>query len=178
MYVHSVFLNAASTHLSKYARALNSKLTVKGETASEAAESIRKHSTDPAGKDFVTWNSHSAKVPAEVLAFADERGSSLEGGSLQSCTNIIPVDADFLDELTKRYPNGTIWTFGQTGLITPTGSTTSSQLFGRRLSVPGLKAWKQQRESEAEALRHHFPRACQLIFAPLFDAAMERSTSG
>ena len=113
-----------------------------------------------------------------MLAFAGEKGSSLGGGSLDDCTNITPVDAGLLKDLTNRYPNGTIWTFGQAGLITPTESIPSTQLFDRRLSVSGVQRWKQQRESEAEVLRDHFPHARQLIFAPLFDAALERSTAG
>ena len=117
-------------------------------------------------------------VSAEVLAFAAESGSSLGSDSPASGNGFKPIDAGLLNGLTKRYPNGTMWTFGEAGLITPPENIRPAQLSGRRASSSGVKAWKRQRESDAASLRPYFPHARQLIFAPLFDAALERLTAG
>ena len=124
----------------------------------------------------MTWSTASNEAQSEILAFACENGSSLHGEEDPAKRPFIPIDASLLNELNKRYPGGTMWTFGEAGLITPTESLLPS--LGRRYSSTGIKTWKQQRESEAAALRHYFPYVCQLIFAPLFDAALERSTTG
>ena len=173
-----MFLNAAPSHLSKCTASCDIQLKGKGSTEGEQSQGLGKRSAGHAGQDTNIQNNPSSQVPAEILAFAHETGSSLGGDGIDACTNFTPPDGGLLSDLTQRYPNGTIWTFGQAGLITPTDSFHSAQPSGRRPSVLGSKAWRQQRESEAETLQHHFPNAHQLIFAPLFDAALERSTAG
>ena len=173
-----MFLNAAPNHLGECTSFVNMKLNLEVSNDGETPQSLGKRSTEYAGDDYITWNTPSNKVPAEILALAHETGSTLRGDGSDVCTIFTPPDAGLLRGLTKRYPNGTMWTFGQAGLITPTESFPSEHHWTRRLSTSGAKAWRQQREIEAETLRQYFPTARQLIFAPLFDAAMERSTAG
>jgi signal transduction histidine kinase len=147
-------------------------------TASNNSQHGSNRAKETSSGDTVTWSSPTSDAPAEILAFAYEHSSSFNGDSPSTDKCFTPIDASLLNDLTKRYPNGTIWTFGEYGLLTPTDSTPSMQPFARRPSASGIKARKQRRESEAEALRHYFPFVRQLVFAPLFDAALERSTAG
>lgn len=147
-------------------------------TSIDTLSARRERPTETVGSGAVTWSTTSTRVPAEVLAFAHETASSISGDSPAIGKEFTPIDAGLLQDLTKRYPNGTLWTFGEAGLITPTESFPPAQLSGRRPSASGVRTWRQQRESDAEALRQYFPRARQLVFAPLFDAALERSTAG
>jgi hypothetical protein len=174
----SVFLDAAPSHLigsPRYSKrgpddadlAPNELVKTQGESFPEVTSN-----------GAATWSTTSNGVPADILAFAHETDSSLSGDSQIAERSFTPVNARLLDALTKRYPSGTMWTFGENGLITPTEKSPSRLGSGRRASTSGVKAWKQQRESESESLRLHFPHARQLIFVPLFDAALERSTAG
>jgi hypothetical protein len=173
---NSVFLDTASSHLSASPSNLNVELNGKDSIQNENTYS--KRVTDTTSNGPFTWSTAPDGVPTEILAFAHELGSSLTGDDPATSKHFTPIDASLLHDLTKRYPNGTMWTFGEAGLLTPTESPPLAQPSGRRPSVSGTKARRQQRESEAEALRLYFPHTRQLIFAPLFDAALERSTAG
>jgi hypothetical protein len=142
------------------------------------SDARREGATKTTGSGAVTCSATSIQLPAEVLAFAHKTGSSINGDSPAAISDFTPIDAGLLQDLTKRYPNGTMWTFGKAGLITPPEKCPPAQISGRRPSGSGARAWRQQRESDAEALRQYFPTAFQLVFAPLFDAALERSTAG
>lgn len=142
------------------------------------SDARREGATKTAGNGAVTCSATSSRLPAEVLAFAHKTGSSISGDSPAALNDFTPVDAGLLQVLTKRYPNGTLWTFSKAGLITPPEKFLPAQVAGRRPSSSASRAWRQQRESDAEALRQYFPTAFQLVFAPLFDAALERSTAG
>lgn len=174
---HSIFLGTALSYINEPSANPNKELNSRYSTPGGSGHADDKRTTETPIKRTMTWNTASSEVPAEILAYAYENDSSLHGEGASANKSFTPIDTNFLNELNKRYPSGTMWTFGEAGLITPTESLPPPSL-NRRYSSSGIKTWKQQRESEAEVLRHHFPYVSQLIFAPLFDAALERSTTG
>jgi hypothetical protein len=171
---YSVFLDAASSHVTDFTGKSGKAVNRRDLTS----DPRREGATKTAGSGAVTCSATSNRHPAEVLAFAHRSGSSINGDSAAALNDFTPIDANLLQVLTKRYPNGTLWTYGKAGLITTPGKCLPAQVAGRRPSSSGSRAWRQQRESDAEALRQYFPTAFQLVFAPLFDAALERSTAG
>lgn len=173
---NSVFLDTAFSHLS--ASHSTSKVEQSRKDSIQNENTYKKRHTDTTSNGPFTWSITPDEVPTDILAFAHELGSSLTGGDQATSKLFTPIGASLLNDLTKRYPNGTMWTFGETGLLTPTEWSPPAQPSGRRPSASGSKARRQQRESEAEALRLYFPHTRQLMFAPLFDAALERSTAG
>lgn len=173
----SVFLDAASSQGTDSAGDSN-RGHERIDLISKAVPARGERIGEAANNGAVTRTTTSRGVSAEVLAFAADSGSSLGGDSPASGTGFEPIGAGLLNGLTKRYPNGTMWTFGEAGLITLPGNIRPVQLSGRRTSSSNVKAWKRQRESDAASLRPCFPCARQLIFVPLFDAALERLTAG
>lgn len=173
-----MFLDSAPTRLSELSRNWKTGLNRSDSAQDATVHSHDERATENASMTATTWSTASNGAPADILAFACENGSSLTGDGQVTGKHFTPVDASLLNNLTKRYPNGTMWTFGEAGLLTPTELSSPTPIFGKRSSGSGVKLRKQQREAEAEALRHYFPHARQLLFAPLFDAALERSTAG
>ncbi len=172
-----MFLDAASSQVTDSAGDSN-KENERTDLISENghARGGRMAGTPTNGATLRSATSHGTS--AEVLAFAAASASSLGGDSPASGTDFKPIDAGLLNALTKRYPNGTMWTFGEAGLITPAENIRPAQLSGRRTSSSNVKAWRRQREADAASLRPYFPYARQLIFVPMFDAALERLTAG
>jgi signal transduction histidine kinase/CheY-like chemotaxis protein len=116
-------------------------------------------------------------IPAEVLGYAIDNRSSLEGSSVHAALGFTPLDEQFLLDLASNYPQGTLWSFEESGILYPAEEELPLHSFDQR---PG--EWQPSttccREAEARLLRKHFPGVRQLLFAPLYDLNLGRSTAG
>jgi signal transduction histidine kinase len=122
----------------------------------------------------------SITVPnAELLGFSIENLSSLQGNQPDSIESFPFLEEDFLLQLTKTYPNGTIWLFREDGsLSTSTDNVDASRPFPRRSGEPKKADSYERRKAEAATLRIALPKARQIVFAPLFEAELARATAG
>jgi signal transduction histidine kinase/CheY-like chemotaxis protein len=114
---------------------------------------------------------------AEVLGYAIDNRSSLGGSSGHAALGFTPLDEQFLLDLASNYPQGTLWSFEESGILYPAEEELPLHSFNQR---PG--EWRPSttccREAEARLLRKHFPGVRQLLFVPLYDLNLGRSTAG
>jgi hypothetical protein len=132
----------------------------------------RKHST-PGLLAAATEN----VISAEVLGYAIDNRSSLGGTSNTKEPGFTPLDEKFLLDLASNYPQGTLWSFEESGILFPAEDEASLESFDQR---PGRKraSTRTRREAEAHLLRQHFPSVRQLLFVPLYDPNLGWSTAG
>lgn len=114
---------------------------------------------------------------AEVLGYAIDNRLSSGGSSGHATFGFTPLDEKFLLDLASNYPQGTLWSFEESGILYPSEEVLPLHPFDQR---PGN--WRPSttscREAEARLLRQHFPGVRQLLFVPLYDLNLGRSTAG
>ena len=116
-------------------------------------------------------------ISAEVLGYAIGNQSSLGDDSSNKDLGFTPLDGKFLLGLASTYPQGTLWSFEEGGVLFPTEEEPCLDSFGPRHGRK--RAWtRSRREAEAQLLRKHFPGVRQLLFAPVYDLNLGRSTAG
>ena len=116
-------------------------------------------------------------ISAEVLGYAIENRSSLGSASNNKDLGFTPLDEQFLLDLASTYPQGTLWSFEETGVLFPVEDESSLESFDQRRGTK-RSSTKYRRETEANLLRQHFPGVRQLLFVPLYDLNLGRSTAG
>jgi hypothetical protein len=116
-------------------------------------------------------------ISAEVLGYAIDNRSSLGGNSNTKDLGFTPLDEKFLLDLASNYPQGTLWSFEESGILFPVEDEISLESLDQG---PGRKSasTRSRREAEAHLLRQHFPGVRQLLFVPLYDLNLGRSTAG
>jgi hypothetical protein len=116
-------------------------------------------------------------ISAEVLGYAIDNRSSLGGHSGDRDLGFTPLDEQFLLDLASKYPQGTLWSFEEIGILFSAEEEPSLDILGQR---PGRKGASIafSREAEAHLLQQHFPDVRQLLFVPLHDLNLGRSTAG
>jgi signal transduction histidine kinase/CheY-like chemotaxis protein len=116
-------------------------------------------------------------ISAEVLGYAIDNRSSLGGSSGHAALGFTPLDEQFLLDLASNYPQGTLWSFEESGILYPAEEEFPLHSFDQRSGE-----WRPPttccREAEARLLRIHFPGVRQLLFVPLYDLNLGRSTAG
>jgi signal transduction histidine kinase len=131
--------------------------------------------TPPASPEKAT----PAMPDADALGFALDGFSSLHGSQPQEVDAFPFFEEEFLLQLTRKYPNGTVWLFREDGLLS---TPTADEVIDGRLVVETLSPIKrnddEQRKAEAGTLKKALPQARQIIFAPLFEAELSRSIAG
>jgi hypothetical protein len=116
-------------------------------------------------------------ISAEVLGYAIDNRSSLGGNSSNKDLGLTPLDEKFLLELASTYPQGTLWSFEETGVLFPAEEEPSLDTFAQRHGRKRAST-ASRRQAEAHLLRQHFPGIRQLLFVPLYDLNLGRSTAG
>lgn len=132
----------------------------------------RKHST-PGLLAAATQN----LISAEVLGYAIDNRSSLGGISGGKDLGFTPLEEEFLLELASKYPQGTLWSFEETGILFPAYEDSSVDSLDQRNGRKSAST-RSRRETEAHILRQHFPGVRQMLFVPLYDLNLGRSTAG
>src|SRR5271170_1772395 len=116
-------------------------------------------------------------ISAEVLGYAIDNRSSLGGSSGPAALGFTPLDEQLLLDLASNYPQGTLWSFEESGILYPAEEELPLHSFDQR-----PREWRPPttccREAEARLLRKHFPGVRQLLFVPLYDLNLGRSTAG
>jgi signal transduction histidine kinase/ActR/RegA family two-component response regulator len=116
-------------------------------------------------------------ISAEVLGYAIDNRSFLGGSSDNAALGFTPLDEQFLLDLASNYPQGTLWSFEESGTLYPAEEELPLHSFDQKLGN-----WRPTttccREAEARLLREHFPGVRQLLFVPLYDLNLGRSTAG
>jgi signal transduction histidine kinase len=116
---------------------------------------------------------------ADVLGFALDCSSSLHGSRPEEVDGFPFLEEDFLLQLTRKYPSGTIWLFRENGsLSTPTDDEVIDGRLVMESASPTKRNHDEHRKAEAAALRSALPQARQILFAPLFEAELSRATAG
>jgi signal transduction histidine kinase/CheY-like chemotaxis protein len=116
-------------------------------------------------------------ISAEVLGYAIDNRSSLGDSSGHAALGFTPLDEQFLLDLASNYPQGTLWSFEESGILYPAEEELPLHSFD-----PRPRTWRPSttccREAEARRLLQHFPGVRQLLFVPLYDLNLGRSTAG
>lgn len=116
---------------------------------------------------------------AEVLGFALHNFSSLNGNRLQDADEFPSLEEDFLLQLTRKYPNGTIWLFREDdSLSTSTDEGACDRPSASESASPSKRNECEHREAEVATLKKGFPQVRQILFVPLFEAELSRATAG
>jgi signal transduction histidine kinase len=123
---------------------------------------------------------NSSVVPnADILGFALEGSSSLHGSGPEQIDGFPFLDENFLLQLTRKYPNGTIWLIREDGSLST--CTDEVEAGGGWISdtAPSSKKYDyEHRKAEAAALQNALPQARQILFVPLFEAELSRAQAG
>jgi hypothetical protein len=116
-------------------------------------------------------------ISTEVLGYAIDNRSSLGSNSSDKDLEVTPLDEEFLLDLASTYPQGTLWSFEESGILFPLVDEPPLESFNHNV---GRKppSTRSRREAEAQLLREHFPGVRQLLFVPLHDLNLGRSTAG
>lgn len=116
---------------------------------------------------------------ADVLGFSVGRASSLHGSRAKKVEGFPHLEEDFLLQLTRKYPNGTVWLFEEDGsLSASTDEKTADSLIVPDSALPKKNYDYKHRKSEALTLREALPQVRRILFVPLFEAELSRATSG
>ena len=108
-----------------------------------------------------------AQIPAKVLSLSTEDYSSLNDNVLRETNAFRPPYYIYLRRLLKKYPEGKLWSFSDTGVeslvedhlpLNPASDSTSTSTQGHSKTL-----------LEAKYLLNCFPGVKQLLFAPLID---------
>lgn len=116
-------------------------------------------------------------ISAEVLGYAIDTRSSLGSNSSDNDLGFTPLDEQFLLDLASTYPQGTLWSFEESGILFPVEDELPLESFNHRLERKQAST-RSRREAEGRLLREHFPGVRQLLFVPLYDLNLGRSTAG
>jgi signal transduction histidine kinase len=121
-----------------------------------------------------------SSVPnADVLGFALDSSSSLRGGRPEIIDGFPLLDEDFLLQLTRKYPNGTIWLFREDGSLSTSTDKEAADACSVSNSGSSHKKYDfEPMKAEAATLQDAMPRARQILFVPVFDAELSRATAG
>lgn len=101
------------------------------------------------------------KNSAPVLALSTS-GDPLSSQALSSEKNAaVNLDHGFLNQLTRRYPKGRLWSFHHDGTLSTSDEDLSMEA--------SRKQKKKYKTSETASLNAYFPDACQVAFVPLWN---------
>ena len=187
---HSLFLDTALGSLAgldgldpndDLDRAVGGRASAHSNATTPLAAALVDHSVHRSRKRSIpgllaSTNGHSTSS-AEILGFAIENISSLVAGTDKTELGFTPLDEEFLLELAKRYPSGTLWSFQENGSLFPIEESPSTNTNERTTTKRRLLV-RNRRQSEAHLLRQYFPNVRQVLFVPLFDSTLGRSTAG
>jgi signal transduction histidine kinase/CheY-like chemotaxis protein len=102
-----------------------------------------------------------SKNRAPVLAFST-RDDPLSSQMISPETSpAVDLDHGFLNQLTRRYPKGRLWSFHHDGTLTTSDEDLSMET--SRIQR------KKSKASETASLNAYFPDACQVAFVPLWN---------
>ncbi|KAJ5976431.1 CheY-like superfamily [Penicillium waksmanii] len=105
------------------------------------------------------FDEHNNPAPVLALSTGDD---PLSSQIVSPATNAaVTLDHDFLNQLTRRYPKGRLWSFRHDGTL-----STSDEDLSRETS---RKQHKRFKNSETASLNSYFPEACQVAFVPLWN---------
>ncbi|KAG6054231.1 hypothetical protein E4U17_003972 [Claviceps sp. LM77 group G4] len=139
------------------------------------------------GNDYGERHRNRSREPsfAPVLGFS---GTSLPMVQDDSATSHQPPELPqlFLRKLLRRYPQGTIFNFNQSGTVQSTDCSSEEASAdqgvpvvlheGHRRSASGKRA--RMKKSEQEMLMHLLPGARCIAFAPVWDPSTQRWSAG
>lgn len=114
-----------------------------------------------------------------MLGFALDCSSSLHGSRPEKVNGFPFLEEDFLLQLTRKYPNGTVWLFREDGSLST--ATDEGAVDGRLVvdfDSPNKRNDYEHRNAEAATLKKALPQVRQILFAPLFEAELSRATAG
>lgn len=112
-----------------------------------------------------------------MLGYAIDSRSSLGRDSRDKDLGFTPLDEEFLLDLASTYPQGTLWSFEESGILFPVEDEPPLASFNHKRRR-NRSSTRSRREAEAHLLREHFPGVRQLLFVPLYDLNLGRSTAG
>ena len=143
----------------------------------------RERRTTPNGQDLLavpdSQTSASMISGAEVLGFALHGFSSLDGNRPQDANGFPSFGEDFLLQLTRKYPSGTIWLFREDDkLSTFTDEGGRDRHSASQTASPSKRNGYEHRKVEAATLKNALPQVRQILFVPLFEAELSRATAG
>lgn len=150
----------------------NSESSTKNNTRTDARESKRMNKVDENSCD------------AEVLAFSTGEASTASAGSAKASIELFtPLSSSSLKHLATRYGRGNIWSFDEQGnLISSEGSpfelSSGSSDGSPAQAGPPVKqkdSHIRRHETEGQMLKRSFPKARQILYAPLYDSSTQDS---
>ncbi|KAJ5820346.1 hypothetical protein N7474_005937 [Penicillium riverlandense] len=131
--------------------------------------------------------------PAPILSMSTyDDPFSPRAGSTVSCA-AANLDRSFLQTLLRRYPKGKLWSFHRDGLIStsdddddqhvlhrgsPTGSNNRSPSGGAPTIEVSKPVRRRRKAAENSMLNKYFPKAAQIMFVPLWNAATSQWFAG
>jgi len=99
--------------------------------------------------------------PAPVLSVST-RGDPFSFQASSAVCPAVNLDNEFLNQLTRRYPKGRLWSFHGDGTLS---TSDDDESIG-----PSRKQKSKYKASETSKLNTYFPGACQVMFVPLWNA--------
>lgn len=111
-----------------------------------------------------------SQTPAPVLALStkDDPMSNQMGDTGSSAVS--NLDIEFLNQLTRRYPKGRLWSFHRDGTLSTSDEDESLDAT--------MKQRKKSKDTETVKLNAYFPDACQVMFVPLWNATHSQWFAG
>jgi signal transduction histidine kinase len=116
------------------------------------------------------------KKPAPVLASSTRDEPFLRGQHPRGRAALGEVDQDILGELCKRYPQGKIWSLENGAVASSSEDDQAEKLASSTSSHRRNRSY--HRRGEASIMTKLFPGVRQILFVPLWDAAVSRWASG
>jgi signal transduction histidine kinase len=103
----------------------------------------------------------------------------LNGGRPQNTNDFPVLEEDFLFQLTRKYPAGTLWLFRDDGSLstsTDEDAADSEEVF--EAGSPKKRFSYEDRKAEARVLKAALPQVRQILFVPLFETELSHATAG
>lgn len=113
---------------------------------------------------------------ASVLAYSTTEKDFGLGSEVDGVESFRPLPEKFLQYLIQSYPRGKLWLFTEMGPLSSSDDENASNSI--QTSEHKKMAGPSKRIREAQILQSHFPRARQLLFAPLWDPVVARWHNG
>jgi hypothetical protein len=131
-------------------------------------------------EDVGNYLSDSSSNSAPVLAISTNSntyGPELEANVSHSSSNL---EIGFLRRLLHRYSNGKLWSFHSDGMVLSLGDDSSSRTShsGMTDGSTSAKPRESSKATENQMLNKYFPGASQVIFVPLWNAALSQWFGG
>ncbi|KAJ5242075.1 uncharacterized protein N7469_000402 [Penicillium citrinum] len=118
-------------------------------------------------------------IPAPLLAISTEDEPFEVSEGPKSLPAASDVDSAFLQQIVHRYPRGRLWSFHRDGTLTSSDEERLTGGSASEASDSGLKDTRQRtKATETSMLNAFFPKASQIMFVPLWDAAASQWHSG